>query len=702
MKKQAATSPGIRLSGAVRATLALAALGVATSASAVDFQNAAGTVTGSLDTTISFGNAWRLGNPNPALVGAADGGTGTSPNIDNGDANYKKGDLFSSAMKITSELSLKYRNYGFFARGSGLYDMQVMDAKTLHSPISQAAKDQAGSYVRLLDAFGFGKWEMGDGHPVELRVGKQVVNWGESTFIQNGLTGVNPVDVSALRVPGAEIKEAYVPQQMIKASLGTTENTSIEAFYMLDWRRTEPEPDGTYFSTNDFAAAGGHGVFLGFGSLSDQGTDFRPLGGPFITNFQNVTEGPRIDPNKDGQFGVAFRWFLPNFGSGTEISFYYMNYASHLPLISGRAGTLQGIANAAGAATAVEAAAQAMVAGLPESAAINVATAVAAQAATAQGGNVSAATLHGYATIGANTYLGGGNLAAQANSLATHEFAQTASYFEEYPANLQTFAVGFNTQLGTSGIALQGEVEYRRDTPLQFDDVELLFAALTPLEQALFPLSNPGQMFPDSCSPLAPTLSRCGQLGAFAPGATIRGWGRYDVWQAQATATKAFPPVLGAQQLSVVLEAGVTDIPNLPDKTTGGPNGQGLRFEVAGTNLSGNPLLAPYQLGKVQPLNTFADRLSWGYRLAAKLDYPNLIGSWNLSPRLVWQQDVKGTTPGPGGNFIEGRQALSLGVTANYQNRWELGADYSRFGGGGLINLLSDRDFAAVTIKYSF
>ena len=34
-----------------------------------------------------------------------------------------------------------------------------------------------------------------------------MINWGESTFIQGGINAINPVDVSALRVPGAELRD---------------------------------------------------------------------------------------------------------------------------------------------------------------------------------------------------------------------------------------------------------------------------------------------------------------------------------------------------------------------------------------------------------------------------------------------------------------------------------------------------------------
>ena len=301
-------------------------------------------------------------------------------------------------------------------------------------------------------------------------------------------------------------------------------------------------------------------------------------------------------------------------------------------------------------------------------------------------------------------------MTAQATNLATHEYAQTASYFTEYPEDIQLIGVSFNTQLGTTGIALQGEVSYRMDAPLQFDDVELLFAALTPFEAAArreqgFPVLT-DCFAPADDDPLDPTddptLGGCGQLGAHGVDENVQGWGEFDVWQAQLTATKAFPPMLGASQLVAVVEAGTTHVDGMPDKTSGGTGGRGLRLNGPGTSVSGNAELAGRHFGEVEPQNRFADANSWGYRAALRLDYLGLIGSWNFSPRFVWAHDVSGTTPGPGGNFVEGRYGATLGLGASYQSRLELDVSYTMFGGASRYNELGDRDFAAMTAKYSF
>jgi len=666
-------------------------------AHAVDF--AAGGWNGSFDTTLSFGQSWREQGRDPRLIGTADGGTGRSPNIDDGDLNYKKGRV-SSAYKMVAELSLDHDNYGLFVRGSLLYDDLVEDSKTARTPISEAGKDLAGSYIRLLDAFVYGRWDLG-GHELDIRAGNQVVNWGESTFIQGGINAaINHFDVSALRVPGSELREAYLPQEMLKVSYGVTENLTAEAIALFDWDPTQPEPVGTYFSSNDFVPQGGKQVFLGFGAFSDQGTDFTSLGGPFIKNFQAVSRSRSTVPSDSGQFGATLRWFMPDFAQGTELGFYFVNYHSKLPVISARTGTQAGIGNSLGTLTAVVATAQGLASGLPFDTAVGIAANAGVNAAAANGGDLSLETAAGYATIAGNTVLAGGSVSGQATALATHEYAQTAHYFTEYPEDIHLFGVSFNTQLGTTGVALQGEVSFRQDVPLQYDDVELLFAALTPFEAVA--LGAQGIPLPADCAPALPTLSRCGQLGPQGVDQEVKGWGEFDVWQGQMTATKAFPPMLGASQLVAVIEAGMTHVDGMPSKTEGGPNGQGLRLNGPGTSVSGNEALAGRHFGEVEPLDRFADADSWGYRLALRLDYLGLIGSWNFSPRFIWSQDVDGTTPGPGGNFVDGRKAATFGVLASYQSQLEFDVSYTSFDGAGRYNELTDRDFLAATIKYSF
>lgn len=612
----------------------LAAISVLFSTPAQSFVFSKGDLKGSLDTTLSYGAAWRVQDRDSSLIGLASGGTAFSVNVDDGNLNYDKG-LVSHVVQVTSELDLNYRNAGAFIRGSAFYDFENENSSRERTPLSEEALELVGSDIDLLDAYVWTQFDVID-RPAQIRIGEQVVSWGESTFIQNSINIINPVDVSKLRVPGAELREALLPEGMAWTSLGITTNTNLEGFYLYDYDDTEIDPPGSYFSTNDFVGDGGNQVFLGFGSISDLGTQLPPALGGFDPDFLAVSRAPDRRPDDSGQYGVALKVFAPALND-TEFGFYFINYHSRLPLISARTGTAAGLAAAN-------------------------------------------ATFPALVREGVNP--------ATAAAVATDIYASTARYFVEFPEDIKLFGISFNTTLPRSGIALQGEVSHRWDMPLQIDDVEILFAALSPL--------GFNSAFKDN------------QIGIVIPDSEVSGFIRRNVTQVQATATQLFGPRFGADQFVLVGEVGVTHVHDMPAKAS-------LRLQAPGTFTSGNPnqAVAPgvdpaFPLGgahagkPAESADNFADATSWGYRLVGRLIYNNAIGAITLSPRIGWQHDVNGTSPQPAGPFLEGRKTITLGLGASYLNTWSADLSYTNFFGAGRHNLLNDRDFVEFSIKYAF
>ena len=689
------------------------ALGMAPEARAFKFGS--GDWSGSWDTTLGYGQGWRMEGRNCQLIAIADGGCGFGPNNDDGDLNYGKG-TFTEALTGVTEFSLKYKDSaGVFVRGSGLYDFYVMGDHTERTPLTHDAKEIVGRYTRLLDAFGYARFNLG-ALPSELRLGRQVVDWGESTFIPGGLNQVDYFDVTALQVPGAELKQALLPDESAVLNLQLTQNLSTQFLYLFDWHEDIIEPTGAYFSTNDVAGAGGSKVVLGFGALSDQGVNFTPLGGPLISDFQSIPRLADQRPQMGGQWGVNFKMYLPNFGQGTQLGLYFLNYTSRLPVVSVQTGTPAGFGNAFGAAEAVGAAAQAIAAGLPLPAAIATGAAVGQGAAASQGGNLSAATAAQYATIGANTLLAGGNVTNQASSLAANEYAKSEGVVEQFPNDIKMLGLSFNTEIGATGTALQGEAAYRHNVPLQLNVPELIYASLSPFETGISrllgaPVTGPGNCVPASATP----ITGCNQYGLYGLGQTVQGYKLKDTWHFDVTATQVFANVLKASQAVLILEAGADYVPGLEAKYTGGPEGFGLLYDGPGANLSGNPNLGGYPEfpavnGKcvvpgfqcVEPGSAFPTSFAWGYVVAGRLEYDNVIGDWNFLPHATWSQDVSGVSPGPGGSFVSGRYASTVGITASVRQRWEFDVSFTHYGGAGQYNVLGDRDFLAASIKFSF
>ncbi len=617
--------------------------------SAYGFVFALGEVQGSFDSTFSIGTLYRLDNPDPALYGTANNfqgvlGKGFSVNGDDGDLNYPKGTA-SVLYKGTHDLELKYHNFSAFVRGYYFYDSKNERGTKAHTPLSDLAKERVGSDAVLLDNYVMGKFDLG-GMPATVRLGRQVISWGESTFIPNGINVINPIDVSRLRAPGSELREALLPVYAWDTSISLTPDLSLEAVWLLEFRRTEIDPDGTYFSTNDFASRGGSRVYLGFGSLSDQ----QPLGA--------LPRGNDREHGNYGQWGLAMRYTARNLNE-TVFGAYYLHYNSRLPVISAVTP------NTAVAPFVPGALAQLLIAN------------GAATSATAPA--VAQQLLTVYATTPQFLTASQQALIAGAQKIGFLNAAATGTYFIDYPKGIDLVGVSFNTDVGTTGIALQGEVSYKTNVPLQVDDVELLFAALSSLNPVYGTNNQIGQFY--------------GQMGVEIPG-----FRTLNVWQAQATATKVFGRAFGADQVSMVFEAGATMVPDLPAKSV-------LRFDGTGTSTAGSAsemLNTGNGTFPTTPDSAFPDKTSWGYQVAFKLDYNNLFAGVNLSPTIALAHDVSGNTPLPLGNFLHNRKTLTLGADFTFQNQWALELRYVNFSGAKPFNPLTDRNYLSAVMKYSF
>jgi len=623
-----------KLNAALKVALLSSSLGLVSLANAVSFNK--GEFSASWDTTISYGVAVRAQERDNDLVGKAnlnelvsfnlaegrpstvqerdDAAGRWSINSDNGNLNYDQWDKISNALKITSEFGFSYKSFGGFFRATSFYDF-TNDSK---EALSETAREFVGHKTRLLDAYLYKDFNLGS-HAGTIRLGRQVISWGESTFIQQGINIINPVDVSKLRVAGAELKEVFLPIDMIYGSIDITNNLSVEALYMLEFEQIDPDPEGTYFSTNDFATPGAEYVMLGFGivpEFSDLGhfnqvaqygpnESVRALYAGIADNIANFTiQRSQVKGASDnGQYGVSFKYFSPELND-TEFGLYYLNYHSRLPMISGVA-------------------------------------------------------------------------------LDTPS-PSSGSYFVEYPEDIDLYGLSFNTTINSIGMSLQGELSYRPNVPLQIDDVEVLFAALSPLN-ALIP---------------APYNYFSSQLGNFEVGEYIQGWERHEVSQLQFTATKLFGPnnPFKADQIVLLGEIGFTNVWDLPDTDVLRYNGPGTDTGGGVSTLTGNgrnPITEPDEF--------FATSYSWGYRLITRFDFNNAFGlPINLSPRLAFNHDVQGTTPGPGGNFLEDRKSVTIGLGGVYLEKWGADISYTSYFGAGIHNQIHDRDFVSVNFKYSF
>ncbi len=307
-----------------------------------------------VDNAVTAGAAMRVEGADPRLIGIANGGTAYSINEDDGNLNFRKGTITSSILQLKTDLSVKYEDYGFFVRslaftnptvaGKNLFDESDYGPGT-EAPLSElaakrkAVKSHNGSRASILDAFAYGNFSLLD-HELTLKVGRQILNWGESTFIQNGLNSLVSFDANRLTTPGFELNEITVPVPMIFASTTLFPNVSLDGFYQIGWQRTNIHASGSYFGSNDFAGIGGTRAYIDFGRAGENAVAGSscaglPAGAPTCVPFGNsVPRAADRTPGSGGQYGAALHAYVPALHN-TDLTFYATRYHSRLPLFSG-------------------------------------------------------------------------------------------------------------------------------------------------------------------------------------------------------------------------------------------------------------------------------------------------------------------------------------------------------------------------------
>lgn len=309
---------------------AAVALGCSAQAYAINFN--IGEIEAQFDSQLSVGASWSTRGADPDFIAPVSGGKASSRTSDDGRLNFENGKTFSKIFKGIHDLELKYGDTGVFLRGKYWYDFELKDEHREFYDIDDHNRKEgaksAGS--QLLDAFVYHNYSIGE-LPGSVRAGKQVVSWGESTFIGNSINSINPIDVAAFRRPGAEIKEGLIPVNMLYVSQSLTDSVSAEAFYQLEWDQTVVDNCGTFFSTSDVVADGCTDRLVVAGRDLPPGQSNNT--GPATGNNLFIPRAGDRDARDSGQFGLALRWFAEELHD-TEFGAYALNYHSRGPVFS--------------------------------------------------------------------------------------------------------------------------------------------------------------------------------------------------------------------------------------------------------------------------------------------------------------------------------------------------------------------------------
>lgn len=261
---------------------------------------------------------------------------------DESDSKFGRGDVVANRLDLLSELDVVYqKRFGMRLSGAAWYDHAYRDTKTTPNPayggLSAAyANGEYTSYTKrwnrgpsgeLLDAFVFGGVDLGS-VPVNVKLGKHNVYWGESlfSFVHGVSYSQGPVDVrKAYTNPGVEAKELFLPLTQISGQAQLAPNFTLGAQYLFDWKPARIPDGGTYLGLADYFTAGAGTYVFNPGFAAYASTLFpvpvAPV--PFA--------GTPVKPKKNGDWGVKASW-RPDFLDGT-LGFYYREYTDKLPQI---------------------------------------------------------------------------------------------------------------------------------------------------------------------------------------------------------------------------------------------------------------------------------------------------------------------------------------------------------------------------------
>lgn len=301
-----------------------------------------------VDTTITYGRQWRVEGRDKGLLGGdidtqkafADPNSSDFKeyvqriNSDDGTRNYDKWDTVSNRLGILSDVNISYKNVGLFLRPQIFYDSVPYDkpnwsgkylpasvgaigdnnqfaAGKINSPYEwdEEYEHTMGYKARFLDSYLYGTFDVA-GKELQVRVGRQVISWGEALMLQGGIAfAQNRVDSSASTVPGVELKEVFLPTGAVYGSMAVTEDTTVEAYWQYEWIKSTLFPTGSFFEMQDFIDG-------------DQFIALPQVGGAGFTRVEH-------NGDKDKQFGLGIRHL---FSEGTEAALYIVNYTDKYPM----------------------------------------------------------------------------------------------------------------------------------------------------------------------------------------------------------------------------------------------------------------------------------------------------------------------------------------------------------------------------------
>ena len=245
-----------------------------------------------------------------------------NPGGNDGNNNFDKGSLTSNRVSLLLDTHLKKGSSGFILSASTFYDdvyhgSNDNDGTSFPNKIGGPAnrftgdaKRYHGGYSRILDAYGYTSFNVGEQGRATLRLGKHVVSWGETLFIP-GISGAQgPAGGTKAGIPGTEVKDQLLPEDQVSALYEVNDKLSLMAHVQYNWHKTLVNAPGSFMSTSDVVGPGAVCLTPG------------PTCG--------VPRSADDKPGETGQWGVGAKYRVTD---ETEVGLIYLNYHDRAPMV---------------------------------------------------------------------------------------------------------------------------------------------------------------------------------------------------------------------------------------------------------------------------------------------------------------------------------------------------------------------------------
>jgi hypothetical protein len=168
-------------------------------------------------------------------------------NQDDGKLNFGRGDIFDGGNTISlSYFGSNSQGVSLNLSGTGYYNAALSFNDASFKPFTTDQEDYFESQYKIGNAYISAP--LNDN--VSVTVGNYIQSQGVTALLPIGVNVVNPVNLPLLRSPGAQLKDALLPQAMVGATAYLDGGITVDAYYQLEQKEIELDASGSFYGSD--------------------------------------------------------------------------------------------------------------------------------------------------------------------------------------------------------------------------------------------------------------------------------------------------------------------------------------------------------------------------------------------------------------------------------------------------------------------